>query len=138
MVEQIHEILCSILKLYSMCEPKVLPTALLYDIGKFTEYVLPGICPTLVYIKSFCRTLQKVLTFLKAQQRIGKIKGFFRQTDSAVRLEVCKQELNHTLDRLKVSGDILSCTYIQIISGSSCWFNTLSDDPNEEGCTGAS
>ncbi|KAJ7279991.1 hypothetical protein C8J57DRAFT_1220518 [Mycena rebaudengoi] len=95
MVEQIHEILCSILKLYSMCEPKVLPTALLYDIGKFTE------------------TLQKVLTFLKAQQRIGKIKGFFRQTDSAVRLEVCKQELNHTLDRLKVQ--VAGSTHSQMI-----------------------
>jgi hypothetical protein len=38
MVEQIHEILCVVVKLYSTSEVKgVLPTALLYDIAKFTE-----------------------------------------------------------------------------------------------------
>jgi hypothetical protein len=38
MVAQIHEILCIILKLYSGSEIQgVLPTALLYDIAKFTE-----------------------------------------------------------------------------------------------------
>jgi hypothetical protein len=41
MVEQIHEILCTITSLCSTSEIKgVLPTALLYDIAKFTEYVV--------------------------------------------------------------------------------------------------
>jgi Na+-transporting methylmalonyl-CoA/oxaloacetate decarboxylase beta subunit len=38
MVEQIYEIICAILKLYTTSETNgVLSTALLYDIGKFTE-----------------------------------------------------------------------------------------------------
>jgi hypothetical protein len=41
MVEEIHEILCTIATLCSTSEIKgVLPTALLYDIAKFTEYVV--------------------------------------------------------------------------------------------------
>jgi hypothetical protein len=41
MVEQIHEILCAITSLCSTSEIKgVLPTTLLYDIAKFTEYVI--------------------------------------------------------------------------------------------------
>jgi hypothetical protein len=37
-MEQIHEILCIILKLHAASEVKgVLPTAILYDIAKFTE-----------------------------------------------------------------------------------------------------
>jgi hypothetical protein len=38
MVEQIHEILCAIVKLYTTSEANgVLPTATVYDIAKFTE-----------------------------------------------------------------------------------------------------
>ncbi|KAJ7280999.1 P-loop containing nucleoside triphosphate hydrolase protein, partial [Mycena rebaudengoi] len=77
MVEQIHEILCTILKLYSESETLgVLPTALLYDIGDFTA------------------TLEKLLTFLKAQGRMGKIKQVFRQLDTAVNLKECSDELS--------------------------------------------
>lgn len=40
MIEQIHEILCAIVQLYSKHETdRALPPALLYDIAKFTEYV---------------------------------------------------------------------------------------------------
>ncbi|KAJ7216916.1 hypothetical protein C8J57DRAFT_1482981, partial [Mycena rebaudengoi] len=61
MVEQIHEILCAITSLCSTSEVRgVLPTALLYDIAKFTE------------------TLQKIFTFLTAQQKMGKIKQLFK------------------------------------------------------------
>jgi hypothetical protein len=38
MIVQIHGILCTILKLYSLSETQgALPTAVLYDIAKFTE-----------------------------------------------------------------------------------------------------
>jgi hypothetical protein len=41
MLEQIHEILCAITSLCATSEIKgVLPTAILYDIAKFTEYVI--------------------------------------------------------------------------------------------------
>jgi hypothetical protein len=40
MMENIHQILCAIVKLYSTSEIEgALPTALLYDIAKFTESV---------------------------------------------------------------------------------------------------
>ncbi|KAJ7252445.1 hypothetical protein C8J57DRAFT_1474117 [Mycena rebaudengoi] len=93
MVEQIHEILCAIISLCSLSEIKgVLPMALLYDIAKFTE------------------TLQKIFTFLKAQQKMGKIKQLFKQPDNAGKLEMCKQELNKAIGifRVRAGGSTLS------------------------------
>ncbi|KAJ7264244.1 hypothetical protein C8J57DRAFT_1624734 [Mycena rebaudengoi] len=93
MVEQIHEILCTIATLCSKSEIKgVLPTALLYDIAKFTE------------------TLQKVFTFLKAQQKMGKIKQLFKQPDNARQLDICKQELDKAIGmfRVRAEGSTLS------------------------------
>ncbi|KAJ7261963.1 hypothetical protein C8J57DRAFT_1513750 [Mycena rebaudengoi] len=87
MVEHIHEILCAIANLCSTSKIKgVLPTALLYDIAKFSE------------------TLEKILTFLKGQQKMGKIKQLFKQPDNALKLEMCKQELHNTV---KVFRDVM-------------------------------
>ncbi|KAJ7261969.1 hypothetical protein C8J57DRAFT_1471260 [Mycena rebaudengoi] len=93
MVEQIHEILCTIAKLCSTSEIKgVLPTAVLYDIAKFSE------------------TLQKILTVLNGQQKMGKIKQLFKQFDNAGRLESCKQELYQAVKmfRVRAGGSTLS------------------------------
>ncbi|KAJ7261933.1 hypothetical protein C8J57DRAFT_1633369 [Mycena rebaudengoi] len=93
MVEQIHEIFCTIAKLCSTSEIKgVLPTALLYDIAKFTEI------------------LQKIFTFLKGQQKMGKIKQLFKQPDNAGKLEMCKQELGKAVEmfRVRASGSARS------------------------------
>ncbi|KAJ7268482.1 hypothetical protein C8J57DRAFT_1612585 [Mycena rebaudengoi] len=93
MVEQIHEILCIIITLCSTSEIKgVLPTALLYDIAKFTE------------------TLQKIFTLLTARQKMGKIKQLFKQPDHAGKLETCKQELNKAIGifRVRAGGSTLS------------------------------
>ncbi|KAJ7288829.1 hypothetical protein C8J57DRAFT_1495098 [Mycena rebaudengoi] len=49
-----------------------------------------------------CRVLQKVFTFVKSQQGMGKIKQLFTQPDNTVKLETCKQELNHTFQKFKV------------------------------------
>ncbi|KAJ7278041.1 hypothetical protein C8J57DRAFT_1579875, partial [Mycena rebaudengoi] len=66
--------------------------ALLYDIAKFAE------------------TLQKIFTFLKAQQKMGKIKQLLKQPDSSRKLETCKQELNEAIGmfRVKAWGSTLS------------------------------
>ncbi|KAJ7261954.1 hypothetical protein C8J57DRAFT_1633455, partial [Mycena rebaudengoi] len=86
-VEQIHEILYTIAKLCSTSEIKgVLPTALLYDIAKFSE------------------TLEKIFTFLKGQQKMGKIKQLFKQPDNAGKLEMCKQELDKAVEMFRVSA----------------------------------
>ncbi|KAJ7249358.1 hypothetical protein C8J57DRAFT_1668932, partial [Mycena rebaudengoi] len=93
MMENIHQILCAIVKLYSASEIEgALPTALLYDIAIFTE------------------TLQKVYTFLKAQQGMGKIKQLFKHSENATSLGTCKHELNHALEIFKVraSGSTIS------------------------------
>ncbi|KAJ7252166.1 hypothetical protein C8J57DRAFT_1718391 [Mycena rebaudengoi] len=85
MVEQIHEIFCIIATLCSKSEIKgVLPRALLYDIAKFAE------------------TLQKIFTFLQAQQKMGKIKQLFKQPDNAAKLETCKQELHKVFGMFRI------------------------------------
>ncbi|KAJ7247015.1 hypothetical protein C8J57DRAFT_1724666 [Mycena rebaudengoi] len=94
-MEQIHEILCIIIQLHSTSEIKgVLPTALLYDIAKFTE------------------ALQKLFMVLNGQQKgtLGKIKALFRQPEAGERLETCKQELSRMVGLFKaqVTGSTLS------------------------------
>ncbi|KAJ7267086.1 P-loop containing nucleoside triphosphate hydrolase protein [Mycena rebaudengoi] len=94
-MEQIHEILCTIVQLHATSEIKgVLPMALLYDIAKFTE------------------ALEKLLTVLSRQQKgpLGKIKGIFRQSEGVERLETCKQELSRIVQlfRAQVAGSTLS------------------------------
>ncbi|KAJ7247068.1 hypothetical protein C8J57DRAFT_1674654 [Mycena rebaudengoi] len=61
MVEEIHEILCTILKLLHISgENADLPKAILYDIAKFTQ------------------TLQKIFTYVTGLQKTSKIKLLFR------------------------------------------------------------
>ncbi|KAJ7256945.1 hypothetical protein C8J57DRAFT_1648996 [Mycena rebaudengoi] len=94
-MEHIHEILCIIVQLDSTSEIRgVLPTALLYDIAKFTE------------------ALEKLFTVLNGQKKdtLGKIKGLFRQPEAGERLERCKQELSQMVGLFKaqVTGSTLS------------------------------
>ncbi|KAJ7257841.1 hypothetical protein C8J57DRAFT_1516717 [Mycena rebaudengoi] len=96
MIKHIHEILCAIVKLYVTSEINgALPIALLYDIAKFTE------------------TLQKIFTFMKGQQRSGKIKRLLRQSDTATKLETCKKELNHALEMFQIQ--VISSTHSQMV-----------------------
>ncbi|KAJ7256292.1 hypothetical protein C8J57DRAFT_1650715 [Mycena rebaudengoi] len=85
-MEHIHEILCIIVQLHSNSEIKgVLPTAVLYDIAKFTE------------------ALEKLFTVLNGQQKgtLGKIKGLFRQLEAVERLDKFKQELSRMVQLFK-------------------------------------
>jgi hypothetical protein len=109
-IEHIHEILCNILKLYQSSEiDGVIPTALLYDIAKFTEY------GTTVYnllghfqLMDVIRTLQKVFTVLHGQDRMGMIKKLLKQPDNTAKLQVYKQELNRARELFKVTSFNLS------------------------------
>ncbi|KAJ7218197.1 P-loop containing nucleoside triphosphate hydrolase protein, partial [Mycena rebaudengoi] len=94
-LEHIHEILCIVVQLHLTSEIRgVLPTALLYDIAKFTE------------------ALEKLLTILNGQQKgtLGKIKGLFKQPEAPERLERCKQKLSQMVGMFKaqVTGSTLS------------------------------
>jgi hypothetical protein len=82
----------------------VLPTALLYDVAKFTEYVTCYFLPSRVEDppQYFLRTLEKIFTFVKGSQWMGKIKQMFKQPDNVSKIETCKQELRHTLEMFKV------------------------------------
>ncbi|KAJ7263710.1 hypothetical protein C8J57DRAFT_1625886 [Mycena rebaudengoi] len=94
-VEQIHEILGTVVTLHATSQIKgVLPTALLDDIAKFTEI------------------LERVYTLLKQQQSMGKIKLFFEQHSNAERLEACRQELNHALEMFKVRATGLTLSQL--------------------------
>ncbi|KAJ7149446.1 hypothetical protein C8R43DRAFT_1236470 [Mycena crocata] len=89
MVEQIHEILCTIVDLYALSEVNgALPPTLLADIAKFAE------------------TLRNVHTFILTLQGTGKIKQFFRQLDTASRLKECREQMDGTvfLFRLQASS----------------------------------
>ncbi|KAJ7095551.1 P-loop containing nucleoside triphosphate hydrolase protein, partial [Mycena epipterygia] len=94
MVEQIHEILCAIIHLYSeSATDGVLPPALLYDIAKFAE------------------TLQKIYTILQTQQGLGRLKQFFKQLDNS-RLQACKIDLQQNLDAFRAHIGIVTTTRI--------------------------
>ncbi|KAJ7336860.1 hypothetical protein DFH08DRAFT_813172 [Mycena albidolilacea] len=87
MVEEIHEILCLIIHLYSEAESAgTLPTVVLSDIAKFTE------------------TLQQIYGFLKTQQGMGKIKQLVKQFDSAAQLKLCQEGLRCSLAKFKMSS----------------------------------
>ncbi|KAF7351892.1 hypothetical protein MVEN_01150900 [Mycena venus] len=83
-LEQIHEIFCSIMFLSSTKTDGVLPPILLHDIAQFTE------------------KLQKLYAFLRSQQGMSKFKQLLKQSDSSSRLEVCKTELEGSLQIFKV------------------------------------
>ncbi|KAJ7912160.1 hypothetical protein B0H13DRAFT_2007882 [Mycena leptocephala] len=85
MIEQIHEILCAIIGLYSSTAmDRILPSEVLYDIATFIE------------------TLQKIYTFMKGQQEMGKIKQLFKQGTNAAQLEACKASLQEALTAFRV------------------------------------
>ncbi|KAJ6619277.1 P-loop containing nucleoside triphosphate hydrolase protein [Mycena sp. CBHHK59/15] len=86
LVEHIHEILCSIVSLYASSETDgSLPHALLYDIATLTKI------------------LQKIYSFLNTQQRMGKLKQLFTQSENISQLEGCKNQLQASLDVFRVS-----------------------------------
>ncbi|KAJ7271592.1 hypothetical protein C8J57DRAFT_1601135 [Mycena rebaudengoi] len=89
MIEQIHEIMCTIIMLYSTSEiGGVLPPEVLYDIAKFVE------------------ALQMVFTFMKTQEGMGKIKQLFKQADIYFRLERCKDVLESSLRAFRIHAGI--------------------------------
>ncbi|KAJ7216006.1 hypothetical protein GGX14DRAFT_391673 [Mycena pura] len=84
-LEHIHEVLCAIISLHSMTAvERVLPPGVVNDIGNFME------------------TLQKVYTFLKAQQEMSKIRQLFKQANSASQLEACKTGLQEAVIAFRV------------------------------------
>ncbi|KAJ7742724.1 hypothetical protein DFH07DRAFT_925515 [Mycena maculata] len=89
MVEQIHEILCAIVKQYSNLQMDgVLPPKLLHDIGNFAQ------------------TLQKLHVFIEAQQRMGKIRQFIKQLDINLQIRSCKTEMQIAVDTFRVQSGI--------------------------------
>ncbi|KAJ7025645.1 P-loop containing nucleoside triphosphate hydrolase protein [Mycena alexandri] len=93
LVEQIHAVLCAIMNLCSTSETDgVLPPTILYNIARFTE------------------TLQRIYTFLKTQQGIGKIKRMLKHIDNSSQLAACKTELRGTLEVFGVHTGVLVAT----------------------------
>ncbi|KAF7348998.1 NB-ARC domain-containing protein [Mycena venus] len=85
MVEQIHEILCTIVDLCSASEINgILPPSLLADIAKFAQ------------------ALRNLNTFIVSQQGTGKIKQFLRHMDTASRLKACRQEMDKLVTVFRV------------------------------------
>jgi hypothetical protein len=114
-MEQIHEILCIIVQLHSTSEIKgVLPTALLYDIAKFTQSV--PVKDEYIHFKFFPRELERLFTVLNGQPTgtLGKIKRLLRQPETRDRLETCKKELSRMVELFKVCEKNCISMHIQI------------------------
>jgi hypothetical protein len=79
-----------------------LPPSVLTHIGKFTEYVAllgrkkPFILMTIV------RTLQKIHTFVEAQQNGSTLKSFFHHGEMSKLLKDCRAGLQQGLEIFKV------------------------------------
>ncbi|KAJ7115341.1 hypothetical protein C8R44DRAFT_928388 [Mycena epipterygia] len=87
LVQQIQELMSAVLSVYETTHiDGILPPAILYDIGKFSE-VLSGI-----------------YSCLKAQKGIGKLTQFLKLSENEARLRSCKAELQYALDTFRVGA----------------------------------
>ncbi|KAJ6511020.1 hypothetical protein C8R45DRAFT_1068855 [Mycena sanguinolenta] len=94
MVSQIDELLSAILHLCvkSDSAEDTLSPATLRNIGKFAD------------------TLQKIHSFIEAQQKNSKFRRFFRQNENTAQLEVCNAGLRHALDVFGVRNSLVATT----------------------------
>ncbi|KAJ7268432.1 hypothetical protein C8J57DRAFT_1612495 [Mycena rebaudengoi] len=87
--EQIHEILCVVVSLYSASEvDEVLSPTLMCNMAKFIE------------------ALQKLYSFLESQGRMGKIKKLLRAADSSSRLKEYRFEFDHLVNIFRISHGV--------------------------------
>ncbi|KAJ7454947.1 hypothetical protein B0H11DRAFT_2244722 [Mycena galericulata] len=93
MIEKIDELLSIIIELCVDTSVPLSPT-LIEAMGKFAE------------------TLQKIQSFMRTQQDMGKFKRFFRQHENATQLEDCKLGLRHALDAFSVKTSLTAAADI--------------------------
>ncbi|KAJ7140604.1 hypothetical protein C8R44DRAFT_761634 [Mycena epipterygia] len=97
-VQQIHEFMSALISVYETTQiDGILPPAILYDIGKFTE------------------ALNKVYSCLKAQQGIGKLKQFLKLAEHGIQLRACKAELQEALDNFRAQTGLSTASAIAAI-----------------------
>ncbi|KAJ7452066.1 hypothetical protein B0H11DRAFT_2288746 [Mycena galericulata] len=69
--------------------------------------------PTLIEaMGNFAETLQKIQSFMRTQQDMGKFKRFFRQHENATQLEDCKLGLRRALDAFSVKTGLTAAADI--------------------------
>jgi hypothetical protein len=100
LLEQIHKILDAIMILHIKADAE-LPIEVLHHVGKFTEYVFG---PFIMYhtLKKGIRILQKIYTFVEAQQKGNRVKSFFRQGELGTLLKDCQAGLQQSSDFFQV------------------------------------
>ncbi|KAF7303567.1 NB-ARC domain-containing protein [Mycena indigotica] len=80
-VERVHNILCCIIQLTNIDQVDgSLSPAILFDVAKFTEI------------------LQRIVRVLNEQQKMGRVKQFFKQSERSAQLQSCKAELQQSLE----------------------------------------
>ncbi|KAJ7452069.1 hypothetical protein B0H11DRAFT_2201393 [Mycena galericulata] len=87
MIEKIDELLSIVIELCVDASVPLSPT-LIEAMGKFAEL------------------LQKIQSFMRTQQDMGKFKRFFRQQENATQLEDCKLGLRRALDAFSVKTSL--------------------------------
>ncbi|KAF7368565.1 hypothetical protein MVEN_00179800 [Mycena venus] len=85
LLETVQDVLYTIVNLHLQTEPPgSLPPSMLYHVGMFTE------------------TLHRIHMFIEAQQHKSGIKYFFRQTEMAILLKDCRENLRNACEAFKV------------------------------------
>jgi hypothetical protein len=79
-----------------------LPPSVLTHIGKFTEYVALLGRKNPIILMTIVRTLQKILTFVEAQQNGSTLKNFFHHSEMSKLLKDCRAGLQQGLEIFKV------------------------------------
>ncbi|KAJ7245330.1 hypothetical protein C8J57DRAFT_1524464 [Mycena rebaudengoi] len=100
-LENIHHLLCSIIQVHSASGTLALHSpALSYEIGKITN------------------TLQKIYTLLDTP-KMGKIKQILKLGATSVRLAACDEELQHSVQVLKIQTNISSAAEMGVMKRNS-------------------
>ncbi|KAJ7462425.1 hypothetical protein FB451DRAFT_1495573 [Mycena latifolia] len=87
-VQQINELISAVLSAYESTQiDGILPPSVLYDIGKFTEF------------------LKNIDSCLKAQRNFGRLRKLLKPSETEVKLRAYKVELQRALDEFRANSD---------------------------------
>ncbi|KAF8199754.1 hypothetical protein K438DRAFT_1966123 [Mycena galopus ATCC 62051] len=105
MVENIHEILCALIKLYSKSQMDGILPPRCYMISRNLQGISSA---SLIFSGDLehISTLQKIYAFVEAQQGMGKIKRLLKQADTSMQLELCKAELKASVDTFRTQSGL--------------------------------
>ncbi|KAJ6463533.1 P-loop containing nucleoside triphosphate hydrolase protein [Mycena sanguinolenta] len=95
LVQQIHRVLCAMIDLVCTMNTSQFLAPVLFD-----------------SMATFSQTLQKIQTFIRAQQSMGILERFLRKRANTSQLENCKMSLKHALDILSIEVRRITVSHV--------------------------